>query len=153
MSRLILPGFSFLFWHTIKFKVSEIIYSWLRSISSRSSMLSFQKRQLYSQTITNQRYAYKDKYDIFPDVGIGPQSLESNRLPRESPRPLLSATPNRPIEINFTAPVITKNRRVVQTLQVFCRGWHELAVASALTSHAAGSWVQTFLYYLGSPFL
>ena len=33
--------------------------------SSRSSMLSFQKRQLYSQNISEQRYAYKGKYDIW----------------------------------------------------------------------------------------
>ena len=31
-SRLILPGFSCLFRHTIKFKVSEIIYLWLQGI-------------------------------------------------------------------------------------------------------------------------
>ncbi|HEX8357640.1 MAG TPA: hypothetical protein VF610_09520, partial [Segetibacter sp.] len=47
----------------------------LQRISSRSSVLSFRKRQLYSQTIS-QRYAYKGICNISEIAGVLHQQLE-----------------------------------------------------------------------------
>ena len=77
-SRLILSGFSCLFRHTFKFKVSELFTYGCRVFSSRFSMLPLQQLQLYSQNISKQRYIYNGKYDIL-DQG----SLEGIISPAE----------------------------------------------------------------------
>ena len=64
-----LVGLFFLGW-AVFFDIQFIlrlvkICLWLQSISSRSSMLCFQKRQLNSQNTSKRRYAYKGQYDIW----------------------------------------------------------------------------------------